>query len=166
MLMIIAGVLAIIVPLAAGLAVTLLLGWLLVFSAMAHFVFAWHTRGARSVLWEVLLGIVYLFAGSYLLWSPVAGLLSLTLALAIYLFAEAILEFILAFRLRPLGGSGWLLLDGIITLILAIMIWETWPVNSPWAIGILVGISMVCSGVARWMLSMTARNLLRKMARA
>lgn len=165
-LLIVAGMLAIIVPAAAGLAVTILLGWLLIFSGVTHLVFAWHTRGARSILWEILVALVYLVIGIYLLWNPGPALVSLTLALAIYLFAEAVLEFILAFRLRPMAGSSWLLVDGILTLILAIMIWRTWPASGPWAIGILVGISMIFSGVARLMLSMTARSLLDKMARA
>ena len=165
-LLIVAGMLAIIVPAAAGLAVTILLGWLLIFSGVTHLVFAWHTRGARSILWEMLVAILYLVIGIYLLRNPGPALASLTLALAIYLFAEAVLEFILAFRLRPMPGSSWLLVDGILTLILAIMIWRTWPASSPWAIGILVGISMIFSGVARLMLSMTARSLLDKMARA
>jgi uncharacterized membrane protein HdeD (DUF308 family) len=63
-------------------------------------------------------------------YNPVAGLASLTIALAIYLFLEAVLEFVLGFKLRPLPGSGWLLFDGIITLILAVMIWRTWPSSS------------------------------------
>jgi uncharacterized membrane protein HdeD (DUF308 family) len=163
-LMIVAGILAIVIPPVAGIAVTIFIGWLLIFSAVAHFVFAWHTRGAGAILWEVLLGIVYFFAGIYLLWNPVVGLVSLTLGLAFYLFAEAVLEFILAFRLRPLPGSGWLFLDGIITLILAIMIWRTWPASSPWALGTLVGVSMLFSGISRLMLSMAARSLLNKIA--
>jgi uncharacterized membrane protein HdeD (DUF308 family) len=162
--MIVAGILAIVIPPVAGIAVTIFIGWLLIFSAVAHFVFAWHTRGAGAILWEVLLGIVYFFAGIYLLWNPVVGLVSLTLGLAFYLFAEAVLEFILAFRLRPLPGSGWLFLDGIITLILAIMIWRTWPASSPWALGTLVGVSMLFSGISRLMLSMAARSLLNKVA--
>ncbi len=43
-LMILAGFLAIAVPQAAGIAVNLLVAWLLVFSGAAHLVFAWHTR--------------------------------------------------------------------------------------------------------------------------
>lgn len=76
---------------------------------------------------EVLLGIVYILVGVYLLLNPIAGLLSLTLGLAIYFFAEGILEFILAFRLRPLPGSGWLFIYGIVTIILGVMILRAWP---------------------------------------
>lgn len=88
-----------------------------------------------------------------------AGMAGLTLALAIYLFAEAVLEFILGFQLRPRRASGWLFVDGVITLILAAMIWRTWPSSTDWALGILVGVSMLFSGISRLMFSMAARNL-------
>ena len=163
-LMIVAGILAIVVPPAAGIAVAILVAWLLVFSGVAHLVFAWHTRTAGGFFWELLLGVVYIFVGVYLLLHPVAGLASLTLALAIYLFAEGILEFILSFRLRPMPGSNWLLFDGVITLILAVMIWRTWPSSTEWVIGTLVGISMLFSGITRLMLSLAARQVVSKLA--
>ena len=163
-LMILAGFLAIAVPQAAGITVSLLVAWLLVFSGVAHLVFAWHTRTTGGMVWELLMGILYVFVGAYLLFRPVAGLASLTLALAIYLFAEGVLELILGFKLRPMAGSGWLLFDGIITLILGVMIWRTWPSSTEWVIGTLVGISMLFSGVSRLMLSLTARRLVAKLA--
>ena len=162
-LMILAGILAIVVPVAAGIAVTVFIGWLLVFSGAAHLVFAWHTRTTGGFIWELLLGIAYILVGAYVLSHPVAGLASLTLALAIYLFAKGILELVLSFRLRPMAASTWLLLDGVITLILAILIWRSWPSSSPWVIGTLVGISMLFSGVSRLMLSMGARSLVAKL---
>ena len=163
-LMIVAGILAIASPLAAGIAINIVVAWLLVFSGCAHLVFAWYTRSTGGLLWELLLGIVYIFIGVYLLVHPVAGLASLTIALAIYLLLESILEFVLGFTLRPLPGSGWLLFDGIITLILAVMIWRTWPSSTGWVIGTLVGISMLFSGLARLGISLAARRVTSKMA--
>ena len=163
-LMIVAGFLAIAVPQAAGIAVNILVAWLLVFSGAAHLVFAWHTRTTGVMLWELLLGILYIFIGAYLLFHPVAGLASLTLALAIYLFAEGVLELILWFRIRPMPGSGGLLFDGIVTLILGFMIWRTWPSSTEWVIGSLVGISMLFSGISRLMLSLAARRLVARLA--
>jgi uncharacterized membrane protein HdeD (DUF308 family) len=163
-MMIVTGLLAIAVPQAAGIAVNLLVAWLLVFSGAAHLIFAWHTRTTGGMLWELLLGILYIFIGAYLLFHPVAGLASLTLALAIYLFAEGALELILSLRVRPVPGSRWLLIDGIITLILSVMIWRTWPSSTEWAIGTLVGISMLFSGISRLMLSLAARRLVAKLA--
>ena len=163
-LMILAGILAIALPLAAGIAVNVLIAWLLVFSGGAHLVLSWHTRSGGGFLWELLVGILYVLIGVYMLMHPVAGLMSLTIALAIYLFLEAVLEFILGFKLRPLPGSRWLLFDGIVTLILAGMIWGTWPSSSAWVIGSLVGISMLLSGGARLMLSLAARRVISKLA--
>lgn len=163
-LMLLAGVLAILIPPVAGIAVLAVVAWLLMFSGIAHLVFAWHTRKAGGTIGELLLGILYLFVGVYALVNPVAGLASLTLVLAIYLFAEGVLELVLSFQLRPIPGSNWLLFDGIITLILAILIWRSWPSSAEWVIGTLVGISMLFSGSARLSLSLAARRGLAKLA--
>jgi uncharacterized membrane protein HdeD (DUF308 family) len=163
-LMIVAGVLAIGSPLAAGVAVNVFVAWLLVFSGCVHLVFSWYARTSGGFLWELLVGLVYVCTGVYLLVHPVVGLESLTLVLAIYLLLEAILEFVLGFALRPHRGSGWLLFDGVVTLILAVMIWKTWPSSSAWVIGTLVGISMLFSGTARLMLSLAARRVTSKLA--
>ncbi len=157
-LMIVTGVLAIGLPMIAGLAVTAIVGWLLIFSGALHLAFAWRGGRAGAVLWEILLGIAYGVIGFYVLANPVAGLASLTFAVAIYLFVEGVLEFILSFQLRPAPGSGWLLVDGIITLVLAVMIWSTWPSSAAWVLGTLVGISMFFSGITRLMLSLAVRR--------
>src|SRR5262249_15100118 len=78
-LMIAAGVVAICVPQIAGVAVTAIVAWLLVFSGLLHVAFAWRAGRAGAVVWEILLGIVYGAIGFYLLANPVAGLESLTL---------------------------------------------------------------------------------------
>ena len=79
-LIILAGILAIAVPPAGGIAATILIGWLLVFAGAAHFAFGWHTRKMGGLVWGILLGLAYLFAGIYMLLHPVAGLAVLTLA--------------------------------------------------------------------------------------
>jgi uncharacterized membrane protein HdeD (DUF308 family) len=60
--------------------------------------------------------------------------------------------------MRPAGGTSWVLIDGIITLLLGLMIYMQWPLSSFWAIGILVGVSMIISGVTRVMLSLAVRK--------
>ena len=158
-LMIVAGLLAIGLPVVAGIAVTAVVGWLLILSGALHLAFAWRAGGAGAVVWEILVGLLYGGIGFYLLARPVAGLASLTFAVAIYLFIEGVLEFILSFQLRPAPGTGWLLADGIITLVLAVMIWSTWPSSAAWVMGTLVGISMFFSGITRLMLSLAVRRI-------
>ena len=158
-LMIVAGLLAIAAPLYAGVFVTALVGWLLLFSAGLHLVYAFRGGGATAVLWEILLCVVYAVVGFYILANPGIGLASLTFVIAAYLFVESILELTLSYQMRTQSGAGWLLFDGIVTLILAIMIWGNWPASSVWAIGVLVGVSMLFSGISRLMLTSTVRRI-------
>jgi uncharacterized membrane protein HdeD (DUF308 family) len=134
-------------------------GWLLTLSGVFHLAFAWRAGRPRGVVWEILLGIVYGGIGFYLVTHPLVGLASLTLVIAMYLLIEGVLEFVLSFQLRPAPGSGWLMLDGIISLVLALMIWSTWPSSAVWVVGTLVGISMLSSGVTRLMHSLAVRRV-------
>jgi len=161
-LLIVAGIFAIASPMAAGIGVTIFVGYLLMVSAVFHLVFAWHTRSTGGFIWELLLAVLYGYIGYYLVRHQTMGLEALTIALAIYLLLEAILEFVLGFTLRPLPGSGWLLFDGVLTLILAILIWKTWPSSTSWVIGTLVGISMLFSGISRLAISLAARSVVSK----
>lgn len=158
-LLILAGIAAILLPPIMGLGVTVFIGWLLVLSGITHLIFAWKSHSAGAILWEVLVGLVYIFAGGYLILHPLAGLLSLTLLLAIYLLIEGALEIILSFRVTR-NGRAWLIFEGVITIVLAIMIWRTWPFSTIWAIGTLVGISMLFSGFSRLMFSLACRRAL------
>jgi uncharacterized membrane protein HdeD (DUF308 family) len=161
-LLIIAGLFAILIPSVSGLAITLIFGWLMILSGITHLVFAFKTHTTGGRIWEILVGLVYVVTGVYLIIHPLAALIALTLILACYLFFEAIFEFIQYFQLRPRHGAGWLIVDGIVTLILAILIWRSWPVSSVWVIGTLVGISMIFSGFSRLMLSLAAKRLINQ----
>jgi uncharacterized membrane protein HdeD (DUF308 family) len=88
------------------------------------------------------------------------GVVSLTLVLAVFLFVEGVVEIALYFGIRQVPNSGWVLFDGIITLTLGILIWRQWPSSSVWVIGTLVGISLIFSGLSRFMLSVAARRLM------
>ena len=111
------------------------------------------------MIWKLLLGLAYLFFGAYLIMHPVLGVASLTLVLASLFLIEGILDIILFFKMRAVGGSSWVLVDGIVTLLLGLMIYVQWPSSSAWAIGILVGVSMISSGATRVMLSLTVRKV-------
>jgi len=157
--MMFAGILGLAVPGMTGLAATLVFGWLLLFSGALHLGYAWRASGARAVTWEILIALVYGAIGFYLLTRPVLGLAALTFALATYLVCEAILEFALAFALRPLPGTGWLLFDGVLTLLLSVLIVTGWPASSAWAVGTVVAVSMFFSGMTRLMLSLAVRKI-------
>jgi uncharacterized membrane protein HdeD (DUF308 family) len=150
-LMIAAGIVAIAVPWVAGVAVTALVGWLLIFSGILHLAFAWRGAHGAAVTWEALLGILYACTGLYVVLNPIAGLVSLTLVVSAYLFFEGVLELVLFFLLRPVAGAVWFVVDGLVTLVLAALIASTWPSSAVWVVGTLAGISMLFSGITRLM---------------
>jgi uncharacterized membrane protein HdeD (DUF308 family) len=148
-LLLITGLMSIAAPVFAGVAASVFFGWLVLLAGVAHLVYAWSQRGAGNVIWQVLIGIAYLIAGLYMLFHPLAGMALITLVLAVYIMFEGIFELVAFSRLRHLGGAVWFLIDGLVSLFLAALIFFHWPSSSLWVIGTLVGISLFFSGLAR-----------------
>lgn len=161
-LFIVLGMLAIIEPALAGLAVSRLVGWLLVFGGVSHWIGAFKGGGAKQVIFQVLIGFAYLIGGFYCLMHPLLAIGTLTLLLAGVILAGGLLEIISYFRLKGEDASGWMLFNGIITLFLGGMIWFHWPSSSVWAIGIIVGVTLFMTGMARLMFGLAARKLMRR----
>jgi len=157
-LLIILGVAAVASPFFAAVAVNAAVAWLIILAGVVHLILAFHAHGAGSFIWKLLVGLAYVVFGGYLIVRPVVGVASLTLVLASLFLVEGVLDAFLFFKMRPLQGSGWVLLDGIVTLALGLMIYMQWPSSSAWAIGTLVGVSLLISGVTRVMLSLTVRK--------
>jgi uncharacterized membrane protein HdeD (DUF308 family) len=158
-LLIVFGAVAVASPFLAAVAVNVVVAWLIVLAGVVHLMLAVRAHGAGSMIWKLLVGIAYLCFGGYLIVHPLVGVASLTLLLATLFLVEGVLDVILFFKMRPLQGSGWVLTDGIVTLLLGAMIYLQWPSSSLWAIGTLVGISLIFSGMARVGMSLAVRKV-------
>ena len=142
----IAGVLALIAPLAAGLSIAIAVGVLLVVSGLSRMFFAFKMGSLGPGLLMFLIGAMGVLFGGYMLARPGMALETITLVLAAYFMVDGGFEIIWAFRLRPIKGWGWTLFSGIVSLILGIMIWRQFPVSGVWAVGTLAGIHMIFGG--------------------
>ncbi len=156
--LVVLGVLAVGSPLLAAVAVESAIAWLIVFAGGVHIVLAFRSHGAGSMIWRLLVGLAYVAFGGYLLFRPLLGVASLTLLLAALFVIEGVLDLILYSKMRALRGSSWVLIDGVITLLLGLMIYMQWPSSALWAIGLLVGISMMISGLSRVAMSLAIRR--------
>jgi uncharacterized membrane protein HdeD (DUF308 family) len=161
---IVLGVFAILEPGVAGLGITMLIGWLLIFAGVTHFITAFKGGSAKHIIFQVLMGILYLVGGFYCMSHPLLAISTLTLLLASIILVEGVLEIISYFRQRRDGASGWILFNALVTLLLGGMIWFHWPSSSVWAIGILVGVNLMMTGITRLMLGMAARRLVGQTA--
>lgn len=158
-LIIIVGLLMIALPVVPSIGVVLGIGFLMVFSGIVHFVNSLRSRGTSHVVWNLLVSMAYLVAGIYLVARPILGLAGLTLALAIFFFVKGIVDIVAYISGRGAGVSGWMLVDGIVTLLLGVMIWRGWPVSSFWVAGTLVGVGILFSGMSRLMIALAFRRL-------
>jgi uncharacterized membrane protein HdeD (DUF308 family) len=158
-LLIIFGLLAISLPAIASFGVARVLSWLILIDGVVQLVYAFKSKGVGRTIWKVLVSVLYIVVGVYLLANPLLGLTKLTLLLAVFFFVEGIVDIGTFIWARKSEGSEWLLLHGIVTLLLGVMIWRHWPFSSLWALGTLVGISMLVTGMTRLMMAMKARRL-------
>lgn len=156
--LLVAGFLALLSPLAAGISVTLIVGALLLLGGISQLVLVFQAGSIGEGLLMALIGVLWIIAGGYSLTQPASALGALTLFLAAYFIASGIIEAIGAFGARPAEGWGWLLFSGIVSLVLGVMIWRQFPVSGAWAVGILVGVRMVMSGSALMAIGSAAKD--------
>jgi len=147
-----AGVLAVLMPGVAALATALIFAWVLIFGGGFEIVYAVQTRARHGFGWKLASGVLTLVLGIAILVVPVAGVASLALMVGAFLFAGGVTRTMLAFRLKPQPGWGWVLLDGLVSIAVAILIAIGWPQSSLAFIGLLTGFSLIATGVWRILL--------------
>lgn len=145
--LIILGVAAISLPMFVALTIDVIVGAILAIGGIAHIGHALMSRKWKGFLLGLLVGVLYLVAGVVMLANPLQGVLTLTLLLVAFFIVDGIFKIGLALKLRPIYGWFWPLTNGILSLILAGLIWSNWPSSAAWAIGLLVGIDIIFSGV-------------------
>ena len=159
-ILLVLGVLAIIVPMLATLAVAIFIGWLFLISGVVGLITTFWARHAPGFWWSLLSAVLGIAAGVVLLAWPVTGAVSLTLLLIVFFIIEGVASIMYAFEhKRELSGRwGWMLVSGIIDLILAAIIWAGLPGTAAWALGLLVGINLLFGGGAMVGMALHARS--------
>ncbi|MEP6942638.1 MAG: DUF308 domain-containing protein [Betaproteobacteria bacterium] len=157
-LLVATGVLALIVPAMAAVAAALYVGWFAVIAGVIAIVVAIRTRAEPHFGWRIAVGVMYLLLGFLLVSNPIAGAATLALLVGALLVASGVVEIMLAMKMKPRAGWGWLLANGILSIGLAILIAIGWPLGSLILIGYLVGFQIIMCGVARIALALAARK--------
>lgn len=156
------GVVAIGSPAVAGTAVVYIVGAIMLIAGITQIAMGIQAEGWSHKLLPLILGGVTALGGLAVLAHPVLGMEILTLILAAYFVAEGIWKVIASFSFRP--AQGWLvvLFSGFITWLLGAMIWTQWPASGMWAIGILVGVDLLTTGIALISVAMTLGKIADK----
>jgi uncharacterized membrane protein HdeD (DUF308 family) len=158
--LIVLGMAAIIVPVIATLAFTLVIGWLFLISGGVGLVTTFWMRHAPGFWWALVSAIIALAAGIVLLLWPISGTVSLTLVLIAFFFVEGVATIMYAIQHRAQLSHrwAWMLASGIVDLILAGIIFAGLPETATWALGLLVGINMLFGGTAMIGMALAARQ--------
>lgn len=157
--LVLAGALAVFLPQVATLAVTLFVGWLLLIVGVFQFVTHIMNRDAPGFWGWIVLSILMGLLGGMLIFRPVAGVITLTLALVAYFIAHGIAMLYLAYTVRGETGRWvWLVLGGILDFALAILVIAAWPGSATWILGLFVGINMLFTGFALIFAALGARS--------
>jgi len=156
---ILGGVFAFAAPFVASLAVTIVIAAVLVLAGIVQLVQAWRTQSWGGYLWQLIIGAVLVVGGVAVYLNPVVGTLALTLVVAAMFIAKGIFQVVLALRLRPHDGWGWILGAGVLAALVGLIIWFDYPFSGTYALGILVGISLALTGWSYVMIALAGRRL-------
>ena len=148
-LIVIFGLLAVALPGLAALAADVALAWVALFAGVLQLVYAYQARMEGGVAWHVLSAVLTIAFGVLLLVFPLEGVMALALLFGALILAVGIAETLLALRLRPAEGWGWVLATGIVSSLAGVLLALTWPENAFWVLGLYVGVSLISGGVWR-----------------
>jgi uncharacterized membrane protein HdeD (DUF308 family) len=167
-IMMILGVLAVIWPQISSVAADIYIGWIFLLSGTVGLVTMFWAPSIPAFLWSLLTAALSLVVGVLLLWHPVEGVVSLTLVLIAFFIVEGIFQIAAAIRYRDAFPEswGWMVMSGIADLLLAGLIIGGWPGTASWALGLIVGVSLLTSGLAITMAALAGRILVKAVASA
>ena len=149
------GIFAVMAPLFSGIAVTVMVGMLLMMGGIVEILFAFKTGSFGKGIVVFLFGGLGVAAGVIILLTPLQSLSVLTVVLVAFFVVGGVMDVVLALKVRPKEGWGWTLFSGVVSVILGALIIAQWPLSGAWAIGVLVGIRVLIHG---WMLMALGRS--------
>lgn len=156
------GVFAILAPFVTGLSLAILLGAFLVVGAIVHVAHAFSAGSFWGAVWQVLLGVLYGFAGISFMANPVVGLTTLTILAIAFFVVDGVVE--IGWSIAGRGNEGWLWLfaSGVLSLLVAGMLWVGFPATAAWAVGVLFGVNLLVTGISLVGLGRATRKATRE----
>jgi uncharacterized membrane protein HdeD (DUF308 family) len=156
-LLIVGGIAAIAFPIISSVGAVIVLGVILIVSGIFMVVGAFWAGKWSAFLLQLLIGILYLIVGIVMDDMPLQSMEVLSLFMAAFFLVAGVFRIVVALAER-FPKWGWALLNGIVTLLVGLIILESYPVSALWAIGVLVGVELLFNGWTWVMLSLALRD--------
>ncbi|MBT8047054.1 MAG: hypothetical protein HKN57_08850 [Xanthomonadales bacterium] len=156
--MVLLGLLLLISPAAVGAAVVKLVALVLVVTGVAQLVQGLQAgRAAHSII-SAVLGLIVAGVGIMVWMNPALGSSFLTALLMLFFVVHGLYKLSAAIRYRGVGGWLWLLFSGLVSLLFVYLLWKQWPLSGAWAIGVLVGLDLLLTGLAMMVLAVAVKK--------
>ena len=147
LVLVVAGIIVLGDIMTATILSAILIGIMAIVAGAFEIVHAFWTKGWGGFLWQLLLGMLYLAFGITLVTQPLSGALILTWLLGLLLLVSGLVRIFIG--LRHLQGVGWImLLSGALGAVAGLIILARWPASGVWVLGLLLGIDLICHGIA------------------
>jgi uncharacterized membrane protein HdeD (DUF308 family) len=133
----------------------MLLGWLLLFGGLFEVVHGFARRAWGGFFINLMGGLLYAVTGILMISHPTLAAATLTLMIAMLMVVAGTFRIVVAFS-TPILHRGWLILNGVVSLLFGIYILSTWPASGLVIIGLFIGIDMIFDGWTEVMLALSS----------
>jgi len=153
------GILALFSPVTAGGAVVKIVALVLMVTGVVRLVHAYKSHGKAETLMSSILGAVVAGLGILIWLNPELGSGFLTALFMVFFVVHGLWKISSSFRYRQFAPWWWLLLSGVLSLVFAWLMWQQWPLSGAWAVGILVGLDLLVTGVVTILLALAIKRI-------
>lgn len=137
--------------------VTWLFGFLLLGGGIGEIIGSFRAGRWSGTIFHVLIGLLYVVVGLLIMDQPESSALQFTLVISVFMILTGVFRIFFSLTGR-FAGWGWVLLNGMTTLLLGLMIYRQWPTSGTWVIGLFLGIELILSGWSWMILSLNLRQ--------
>ncbi len=159
-LMMIVGAVGIFAPSLMSLVVVTFLGWLFLVSAAVQGYITWKSYRKSFSAW--LKPVLSLVTGVLFFAFPFESVAAVAILLSAYLLIDAFASFGFAMDYRPNSGWWLLIVNALLSIVLAVLILIGWPASSLMWVGLFAAVSLFFDGVALLSMGIGARKLAKE----
>lgn len=139
-------------------AATWFFGFMLLAGGIVEIIHAFSARRWSGTMLHVLVGVMNIAVGLMIIDDPGESALVLTKIISIFLIVGGLFR-IFAALLQRFNGWGYVLVNGVITLLLGVLVYKQWPDSGLWFIGLYLGIDIIMNGASYLALGLTLKML-------
>ena len=126
---------------------------------------AFQSTGWKSVSVQLVFAVLYIVGAVYVWAFPIPALEVITLWMAAIFFVTGVLRLISAFQHRHFGEWIWLLLSAGLSILMGVLIMNSYPASSLWLPGLLIAIELLLQGWSLLFLGFAALSVAKSVTK-